>query len=94
MALCQKNNPLTKIGTNKIMESTKKNLPRKKGSGKVKYKNTTKEARLNTKEAVKGFPQLKNENIPKLNDREEKVRKGVRTESPSTAKVPIKKKGK
>lgn len=74
------------------LKSTKKNLPSKKGSGKVKYKNTTKEARVNTKEAVKGFPQLKNQNIPKLNDREEKVRKGVRTESPSTPKVQVKSK--
>lgn len=74
------------------LKSTKASLPSKKGTGKVKYKNTTKEARVNTKEAVKGFPQLKNENIPKLNDREEKVRKGVRTESPSTPKVQVKSK--
>jgi hypothetical protein len=77
-----------------VLKSKKTDLPRKKGSGKVKYKNTTKEARVNTVEAVKMFPQLKGENMPKLNDREEKVRKGVRTESPSTPKVAIKKKGK
>jgi hypothetical protein len=74
------------------LKSTKAALPRKKGSGKVKYKNTTKEARVNTTEAVKMFPQLKGENLPKQLDREEKVRKGVRTESPSTPKVQVKSK--
>ncbi len=76
----------------------------KKGSGKPKYKNTVKEVRVNTKQAerlesLSGKKLSKSEsqartrkapNLPKQIDREEKVRKGVRTEKPSTPKVPVK----
>jgi hypothetical protein len=78
--------------------------PRKKGTGKPKYQNVIKEARVNTKRAEKmeslaGKKLSKSEaqararkatNTAKEIDREEKVRKGVRTEKPSTKKVPVK----
>ena len=81
--------------------------PRKKGTGKLKYQNVIKEARTNTKKdtkpvAVAGKKLTKSEaqarnrkaeNIAKQIDREEKVRKGVRTEKPSTKKVPTKPRG-
>lgn len=75
----------------------------KKGSGKPKYQNVIKEARLDTKKPtatrVAGKALTKAEakakmkkapNLPKQIDREEKIRKGVRTEKPSTKKVPVK----
>jgi hypothetical protein len=79
----------------------------KKGSGKPKYQNVIKEARVNTKRAEKmeslaGKKLSKSEsqararkaiNTAKEIDREEKVRKGVRTEKPSTKKVPVKPRG-
>jgi hypothetical protein len=79
----------------------------KKGSGKPKYQNVIKEARVNTKQAEKmerlaGKKLSKSEaqartrkavNTAKQIDREEKVRKGVRTEKPSTKKVPVKTRG-
>jgi hypothetical protein len=79
----------------------------KKGSGKPKYQNVIKEARVNTKRAEKmeslaGKKLSKSEsqararkaiNTAKEIDREEKVRKGVRTEKPSTKKVPAKPRG-
>ncbi len=78
--------------------------PRKKGTGKPKYQNVIKEARTDTKKdtkpvaiagkkLTKSEAQARNrkaENIAKMIDREEKVRKGVRTEKPSTKKVPVK----
>jgi len=81
--------------------------PRKKGTGKLKYQNVIKEARVDTKKdtkpvAVAGKKLTKSEaqarnrkaeNIAKQIDREEKIRKGVRTEKPSTKKVPVKPRG-
>jgi hypothetical protein len=80
--------------------------PIKKGSGKPKYQNVIKEARVDTKKPtvtrVAGKALTKAEakakmkkapNLPKQIDREEKVRKGVRTEKPSTKKVPVKPRG-
>jgi hypothetical protein len=81
--------------------------PRKKGTGKLKYQNVIKEARTDTKKdtklvalsgkkLTKSEAQARNrkaENIAKQIDREEKVRKGVRTEKPSTKKVPVKPRG-
>ena len=78
-----------------------------KGSGKPKYQNVVKEARTDTKKATKlvalsgkkltkSEAQARNrkaENVAKQIDREEKVRKGVRTEKPKTAKVPVKPRG-
>ena len=81
-----------------------------KGSGKPKYQNVVKEARLDTKKRTvditthvkqnlvgkkvtaqeKRAIGNKAENTAKLIDREHKVEKGVRTESPSTPKVPVK----
>ena len=89
---------------------SKKYEPSVKGSGKPKYQNVVKEARVDTKaprkeeikSAIKNMTgrnvsekeasrkASKKENIAKQIDREEKVRKGVRTESPSTPKVPVK----
>jgi hypothetical protein len=75
----------------------------KKGSGKPKYQNVVKEARVDTKKVtttrIAGKQLTKEEakakarkspNLAKQIDREEKVRKGVRTEKPSTKKVPVK----
>jgi len=78
------------------------------GSGKLKYKNTIKEARVNTKQAEKmdrlaGKKLSKSEaqartrnaaNLPKQIAKEEKIRTGVNTAKPSTPKVPAKKVGK
>ena len=107
---------LTSTGKAKVQEyqtsSTKKYEPPVKGSGKPKYQNVIKEARVDTKaprkEEIKNVRQItkapdakvskkeitrkaSNEpNIAKQIDREYKVEKGVRTESPSTPKVPVK----
>ena len=81
--------------------------PRKKGTGKPKYQNVIKEARTDTKKdtkpvaiagkkLTKSEAQARNrkaENIAKQIDREEKIRKGVRTAKPSTPKVPVKIRG-
>ena len=87
--------------------------PPVKGSGKPKYQNVIKEARVDTKapgkKAAQGAAKVlrdtrygkpskeeimrkesKRPNIAKQIDREEKVRKGVRTEKPSTPRVPVK----
>lgn len=78
-----------------------------KGSGKLKYKNTIKEARINTKQAEKldrlaGKKLTKSEsqartrnskNLPKQIAKEEKIRTGVNTAKPTTPKVPVKPKG-
>ena len=77
------------------------------GSGKLKYKNTVKEARTNTKklstDRIAGKKLTKSEatararktpNLPKEIAKEEKIRTGVNTAKPSTKKVPTKKTGK
>lgn len=77
-----------------------------KGSGKVKYKNTVKEARLDTKklstDRIAGKKLTESEakararktpNLPKQIAKEEKIRTGVNTAKPATPKVPVKKKG-
>lgn len=77
------------------------------GSGKLKYKNTVKEARLNTKklstEQIAGKKLTKSEatararktpNLPREIAKEDKIRTGVNTAKPSTPKVATKKKGK
>ena len=77
------------------------------GSGKLKYKNTIKEARTNTKklstDRIAGKKLTKSEatararktpNLPKEIAKEEKIRTGVNTAKPSTKKVPTKKTGK
>ena len=76
----------------------------KKGSGKVKYKNTVKEARLDTKklstDRIAGKKLTESEakararktpNLPKQIAKEEKIRTGVNTAKPATPKVPAKK---
>jgi hypothetical protein len=98
-------------GKSKVVASqknpAKKYEPPVKGSGKPRYQNAIKEARINTKQASKmsdlaGRKLSKSEsqartrnapNIAKQIDREYKVQKGVRTEK-SNVKVPIKKRGK
>lgn len=79
----------------------------KKGTGKEKYQNAIKEARVNTKQAEKkerlaGKKLSKSEaqartrkapNLAKQIDREYKEQKGVRTAKPSTPKVPVKPRG-
>jgi len=94
-------------GLKKVLaQESKMYDPIKKGSGKPKYQNVIKEARLDTKKPtatrVAGKALTKAEakakmkkapNLPKQIDREEKVRKGVRTEKPSTKKVPVKPRG-
>jgi hypothetical protein len=80
--------------------------PRKKGSGKPKYQNVIKEARLDTKKPTvtrvagkaltkaEAKAKMKKEpNFPKQIDREAKEKKGQRTEKPSTKKVPVKPRG-
>ena len=93
------------------VESYKKSSSKKyeapvKGSGKPKYQNVIKEARVNTKQASKldslgGKKLNKSEsqsrtrtapNLAKQIDREYKTQKGVRTAKPTTPKVPVKKK--
>jgi hypothetical protein len=95
-------------GLKKVLaQEAKMYEPRKKGTGKLKYQNVIKEARTNTKKDTKPVAvagkkltkseaqarNRKTENIAKQIDREEKVRKGVRTEKPSTKKVPVKPRG-
>ena len=89
----------------KMAEPSKKFDPPVKGSGKPKYKNTIKEARVDTKKdtrlSVLGGKRLtkseskarnrKSENIPKQITKEEKIRTGVNTAKPTTPKVPVKK---
>ena len=84
----------------------------KKGSGKPKYQNTIKIARVDTKaDSIGSISSLKRSagkkvtkseareskrkepNTPKQIDREEKIRKGVRTAKPATPKVPVKPRG-
>jgi len=78
-----------------------------KGSGKLKYKNTVKEARIDTKklstDRIAGKKLSKSEatararktpNLPKEIAKEDKIRTGVNTAKPSTPKVPVKKTGK
>ncbi len=80
--------------------------PTKKGSGKPKYQNVVKEARVDTKKPtvtrVAGKALTKAEakakmkkapNLPKQIDREAKEKKGQRTVKPSTPKVPTKVRG-
>ena len=94
-------------GLKKFMgQEAKMYEPIKKGSGKPKYQNVVKEARTDTKKPtatrVAGKALTKAEakakmkkapNLPKQIDREEKIRKGVRTAKPSTPKVPVKVRG-
>lgn len=89
--------------------SSKTYEPPVKGSGKPKYQNVVKEARINTKkdstQSAKTMSKITGKkvsdaaakrkadtkpNVAKMIDREEKVRKGVRTEKPSTPRVPVK----
>ena len=76
-----------------------------KGTGKPKYQNTVKEARIDTKkistDRIAGKKITKTEatararktpNLPKQIDREAKTVKGQRTAKPTTPKVPVKKK--
>jgi hypothetical protein len=78
----------------------------KKGTGKPKYKNTIKEARVNTKKPtvtrLAGETLTKTEakarmrkapNLPKQIAKEEKIRTGVNTAKPATPKVPVKPRG-
>ena len=96
-----------RLATKKVATEAAKKAAAK-GSGKLKYKNTVKEARVNTKQAEKmdrlaGKKLSKSEaqartrkatNIPKQIAKEEKIRTGVNTTKPSTKKVPTKKTGK
>jgi hypothetical protein len=86
--------------------SSKKYETPVKGSGKPKYQNVIKEARVNTKQAerkdrlggkklTKSESQARTRNAPNLAkqiDREYKIKKGVRTAKQTTPKVPTKKK--
>ena len=86
--------------------SSKKYEAPVKGSGKPKYQNVIKEARVNTKQAerkdrlggkklTKSESQARTRNAPNLAkqiDREYKIKKGVRTAKQTTPKVPTKKK--
>lgn len=79
----------------------------KKGSGKIKYKNTIKSARLNTvlaekmdrlagKKLTKSESQARTrsaKNLPKQIAKEEKIRTRVNTAKPTTPKVPVKPRG-
>jgi|LakMenE18May11ns_1017448.scaffolds.fasta_scaffold9048769_1 hypothetical protein len=85
--------------------SSKKYEAPVKGSGKPKYQNVIKEARVNTKQAerkvslggkklTRSESQARTRNTPNLAkqiDREYKVQKGIRTEK-SNIKVPVKRK--
>jgi thiamine pyrophosphate-dependent acetolactate synthase large subunit-like protein len=87
--------------------STKKYEQPVKGSGKPKYQNVIKEARLQPKRDATIVTSMgkklssqqitrkasKSPNLAKQIDREYKVQKGIRTEK-SSVKVPIKKRGK
>jgi hypothetical protein len=78
-----------------------------KGSGKIKYKNTIKEARVNTvlaekmdrlmgKKLTKSESQARTrsaKNLPKQIAKEEKIRTGVNTAKPTTPKIPVKPRG-
>jgi hypothetical protein len=98
----------TSTGLKKFFgQEAKKYDPPVKGSGKPKYQNVVKEARTDTKKGTKlvalsgkkltkSEAQARNrkaENVAKQIDREEKVRKGVRTVKPKTPKVPVKPRG-
>jgi hypothetical protein len=74
------------------------------GSGKLKYKNTVKEARIDTKklstDRIAGKKLTKSEatararktpNLPREIAKEEKIRTGVNTAKPTTPKVAVKK---
>ena len=94
-------------GLKKVLaQESKMYEPIKKGSGKPKYQNVIKEARLDTKNPtatrVAGKALTKAEakakmkkapNLPKQIDREAKEKKGQRTAKPSTPKVPVKVRG-
>ena len=94
-------------GLKKVLaQESKMYEPIKKGSGKPKYQNVIKEARLDTKKPtatrVAGKALTKAEakakmkkapNLPKQIDREAKEKKGQRTAKPSTPKVPVKVRG-
>jgi len=100
-------NRMTTGKAKKMAESSKMYNPLVKGSGKPKYQNVIKEARVNTKKPTvtrlagkaltkaEAKAKMKKEpNIPKQIDREAKEKKGQRTAKPSTPKVPVKKVGK
>lgn len=103
----KKNDKAPSTGLKKFLgQEAKMYEPRKKGTGKPKYQNVVKEARVDTKKPIatrvagKALTKAeakakmrKEPNIPKQIDREEKIRKGVRTEKPSTKKVPVKPRG-
>ena len=94
-------------GLKKVLaQESKMYEPIKKGSGKPKYQNVIKEARLDTKKPtatrVAGKALTKAEakakmkkapNLPKQIDREAKEKKGQRTAKPLTPKVPVKVRG-
>ena len=94
-------------GLKKVLaQESKMYEPIKKGSGKPKYQNVIKEARLDTKKPtatrVAGKALTKAEakakmkkapNLPKQIDREAKEKKGQRTAKPSTPKVHVKVRG-
>ena len=89
------NEPVKGSGKSKYQNVTKENrLNTKKRSvestTKVKEKILGKSVNQQQKRALGN----KVENTAKIIDREYKVQKGVRTEKPSTPKVPVKKKGK
>ena len=88
----------------KLAESSKRFDPPVKGSGKPKYKNTIKEARVDTKklstDRIAGKKLTKSEatararktpNLPREIAKEEKIRTGINTAKPTTPKVPVKK---
>ena len=86
--------------------STKKYEPPVKGSGKPKYQNVIKEARIQPKQSATSTMSAgkkrssqeivrradRTPNLAKQIDREYKIEKGVRTAKPTTPKVPTKKK--
>ena len=86
--------------------STKKYEAPVKGSGKPKYQNVIKEARLQPKKAVQSTTTLmgrkrsaqeisrkaeKKPNLAQQIDREYKIQKGVRTAKSTGSKIPVKK---
>jgi hypothetical protein len=89
----------------KLAEPSKKYEAPNKNSGKVKYQNVIKEARIEPKKAAAPSSLAgkrlkkeqieriikKNPNLAKQIDREYKEQKGVRTAKPTTPKVPTKK---
>lgn len=103
----KKNDKAPSTGLKKFLgQEAKMYEPAKKGSGKPKYQNVVKEARVDTKKVtttrIAGKNLTKEEakakarkspNLAKQIDREEKIRKGVRTAKPSTPKVPVKVRG-